>query len=549
MQLRGQNILSDDEVQQLFPDDTEIELLQFGSILTFSQEKWSFQNAIFQEYLSALVLKNFSFSRIEKIICVGREIKKVRTKWIQTLVVLISILPPGGIMVSSLFDLLRNDNIELLVLCDNQMLALQDRLNILHQLLQRYQQRKLRPIVVYEDNIGHFFYNQVEAIDMMLDFIAQTAETEVKQILWRILRFVGLPMSYQNQVLALAEKEIKYAVNGLYVNDILYTIGHCQMGRQEFVEFLISKPELSRQLSYRDGVYEMIVQLNLGENFYDYGLDGIKFIMTTPARSISRSTRFLERMLLSAATVKSMTKLFDIICSEERIDFIHHSYSGDEPFMQRLAKLCKKIYEEDVLMVLSVLHFIQCLGRKHLWNDMKEIDRFFFESGTTSFAIRYLIHQPFPYIEWELGKILTEESFDFLLNCYEDGYIKLVTLREILSSVHIAGSKEVGEAFNKLYVAATGAEDVLQISLKERRTQEAYEQKKRLNDLFFIQNEGSFSKGLKNYFKAHGKESLSEEDILLEYDDVRTIWRDTDSNVLSSFIIYQFHNKKPVKLS
>ena len=92
MQLKGKNIVTDEERQELFPDDEDIELLKHGSLLTFSNEQWSFQNAIFQEYLAALVLKKFSLSEIKDIVCIGNQIKKVKTKWIQTLVGLLSIL-------------------------------------------------------------------------------------------------------------------------------------------------------------------------------------------------------------------------------------------------------------------------------------------------------------------------------------------------------------------------------------------------------------------------------------------------------------------------
>ena len=517
MQLRGQNILLDEEVQLLFPTDEDIELLKLGSVLTFSHDKWSFENAIFQEYLSALVLKGYLFRQIENIICVGKKIKKIRTKWIQTLVGLLSLLPTNDDRRSSLLDLLRKDNIELLVLCDGQMLSPQDRLNILQQLLQRYQEKNLRPMVVGEDNIGRFFRSQSPAIEVMFDVLGQTGETEIKKIVWRILQFVDLPLSYQDQMLVLAEKEILQTKNGLYVNDILYTLTQYQMGTQAFVDFLINQHELNDQPPYRDGVYSMIVQLNLGDIFYDYGLDGIKLRGKTPAHNSTRSEHSLERMLLSASTVKCITKLFGFICSEECTDFPSYTYSGNESFMLRLANLCKQIYDNDSLMVLSVLRFVRCLGRKHLWNDMKEIDQFFFQSGTTSFAIRYLIHLPFPYVEVQLGKLLTEEAFDLLFDYHENGYIKLDKLQILVENAHFEGDKAVSDSFNELYIAATYAEDIILKIKEQHHNREAYEQKKRQNDLVIIQNQSSFAEGLKNYFEDHCERSSNEKELLLDY--------------------------------
>ena len=549
MQLRGQNILLDSEVQQLFPADEDIELLRVGTVLTFSYEKWSFQNAIFQEYLSALVLEGFTLQQIEGLVCIGKDIKKVKTKWIQTLVGLISILSKNDERKSQLLQLLRNDNIELITLCDSQLLSPVDRLDILHQLLQRYEDKGLRPMVVHEDAIGRFFRHTMAAIETMLTILNQSNNVKLKRIVWRILQFVDLPGNFWDQAMTLAKKEIEGTTDSEYVQDILYTLKHYGIGTPAFVEFLIEQKELNHHLRYRDGVYDMIVQLGLGETFYDYGLEGIEIMAKSSSHNFMRSEYSLEQMLLSATSVKSITKLFKAITSDNWVNFQRSKYSGDENFMLRLAELCKQIHDQDALMVLAVLHFVRALGYKHLRDDMKEIDQFFFQSNTASFAVRYFIHIPSQYLQWELGELLTETSSDFLFDYYEQGYIELGLLQSLLNSAYYGGDRNTADKFNELYLAATGAENFLQKSQEQQQQREAYEVQKRQNDIRFIQSGAAFKDGLKKYFNAHGKRSLEADDILLDYAEARRIRSDVDANVISSFIIHQIRNKKPVTLS
>lgn len=548
MQLRGQNILLDSEVQQLFPTDEDIELLRVGTVLTFSHDKWSFQNAIFQEYLSALVLERFDFAQIGELVCIGREIKKVKTKWIQTLVSLFSILRPNDPRKAQLLQLLRNDNIELVTLCDSQLLSPEDRLEIWQQLLHRYERKGLRPMAVHEDAIGRFFRNTTAALEDMLSTLHPDRSMHLKRIVWRILQFVDLPASYHERVLALAVHEIGKNQDSEYVRDILYTVSHYGMATRSFVEFLITQEALNGYLRYRDSVYDIILQLELGETFYDYGLQGIVVMFKTPADNFMRSEHALEQMLLSAASFESIVKLFHHIASEEWVNFRRSTYSGDDKFMVRLATLCSQLHDQEPLILFAVLRFVRALGYKHLRDDMKEIDQFFVQTGTASIAIRYFIHLPSEHLYWELGELLTEPSFDFLFDYYERGYLELGLLQILVNSYH-DGDKATSARLYELYLAATGAENFRQRVQEQQTEREAYEAKKRQNDALYIQSQAYFTEGLKKFFDAHGKDSLEGDEIFVDYAETRRTRNDVDANVISSFIVHQIQNKKPVTLS
>ena len=549
MQLRGTNVLTDEEVQVLFPNNDDIELLKQGSVLTFSDEKWSFQNAIFQEYLSALVLEKLSFSQIQDIVCIGDQIKKIKTKWIQTLVGVLSVLQPNDERKDGLFQMLRKDNIELITLCDSYLLSLSDRIGVLNQLIRRYDELGLRPMVVYEDTIGRFFRGMPGALDILIDVLTTSGSYHLKRIVWRILQYIDFPPSHQNRVLEIALQEICKSSDGSYVDDILYTLIHYRMGSKDFVKFLIDQHQLNKQLNYRDKVYDMIVQLDLGEDFYDYGIEGVEVIFTTPTDSFMRSERSLEEILLSARSRYSIEKLFRIINSDQWVNFRGYNYSGDESFMLRLSKLCERLHREDALMIFTVIYFIKDLGRKHRRDDFKEIDHFFVNTGTSNFVIRYFLHMPDPNVEWDLGTLLTTDAFGFLFDYYEEGYIESEFILRLIHSAYYYGHKEVMMELNKLYVGATGREDTYQIAQERQREREAFETLKRQNDLRYIRNQVSFSEGTKKYFEAYGKKSIPEDDIIIDHELVQSSRRESDSYFISNFILYQIRNRKPVTLS
>lgn len=403
-------------------------------------------------------------------------------------------------------------------------------------------------MAVHEDAIGRFLRNTTAAVEEMLSTLYLSRSMELKRIVWRILQFVNLPASYHQRVLVLAENEIRTTQDSDYVCDILYTVNHYRMATQPFVEFLIAQEVLNGQLRYRDGVYDIILQLGLGETFYDYGLQGIEVMFKTPIDNFMRSEHALEQMLLSAASLKSITKLFRHIASEEWVNFRRSSYSGDEKFMVRLATLCSQLHHQEPMLLLAVLRFVRALGYKHLRDDMKEIDQFFAQSGTASIAIRYFIHLPSEHLYWELGELLTETSFDFLFDYYERGYLELGLLQMLVNSYH-SKDKATAEGFYKLYLAATGAEDFRQQVQEQQRKREAYEVKKRQNDAVYIQSQASFTAGLKKYFDAHGKDSLEGGEIFVDYGETRRTRNDVDANVITSFIIRQIQDKQPVTLS
>lgn len=548
MQLRGQNVLTDEEVQVLFHNNQEIELLRLGSVLTFSHEKWSFQNAIFQEFLCAQVLDKLSFDYIEQLTCVGQCVKKVKTKWIQSLIALLSILKKNDDRKKLILEMLRRDNLELVTLCDSQLLPVNDRLTILHQLLKQYEERGMRPIVVREDSIGRFFKGSEDAIRILLGVLGVETHLKLKQIVWRILEYIDLPVKFTNEVLEIAQKEINQSADSKYAISILYTCLNNRIESKRFVEFLTIQHHLNSQLRYRDKVYDLILQHDLGDEFYDYAIEGAQIAFSTPCDNYVGSEFSLEEILLSAKSLKNIRKLLTEISSNQQMFLRHHRFVGTDTFVSRLALVCKAIHEENPLIILDIIKFTINLNKSYRSEDFKEFDSFFTSSGSNSFAVRYWIHCGDKNSLSDIGRLLTKEAFDFLFAYYEANYISSEALLRLVNSIYYEGSREVMLEFNSLYVAATGEDDLYQKSLEQHNSRIEHEVKKRENDRRYIKSKRVFKEGVNNYFIAYGNKTMPEDEILIDFDIARAARRTADSYFIANFILYQVRNGRSVTL-
>ncbi|HEY4196633.1 MAG TPA: hypothetical protein VGM63_13910, partial [Mucilaginibacter sp.] len=113
LQLAGKNAFDDEDMQELFSTDERL-LLKHNSLLDVSGNSWSFTNAMFQEHLAASLISKMSFDKIISLCSVGRITPKIKTKWIQTISTVLSLLDYNAPLFQQLFAFIQKDNIELI---------------------------------------------------------------------------------------------------------------------------------------------------------------------------------------------------------------------------------------------------------------------------------------------------------------------------------------------------------------------------------------------------------------------------------------------------
>lgn len=166
LQLYGKNSFDQYQIRQLFTRE-EIELLQHNSLITVGSETWSFSNALFQEHLAASLLAEMSYEQIIELIAVGKIIRKVKTKWIQTLSSLLSLLENESQLFQNLLHFIESDSIELIFQTEPSKYSWEFKINVFKKLIKYYKAQNIRPLLVHEETIASF----IDGIPIAVKFL------------------------------------------------------------------------------------------------------------------------------------------------------------------------------------------------------------------------------------------------------------------------------------------------------------------------------------------------------------------------------------------
>lgn len=549
LQLAGKNAFTQEEIKQLFTPDEE-ELLQHNSLISISGNSWSFINAMFQEHLAALLLSRMSFDEIISYCSVGNSIRKIKTKWIQTLSSLIALLEPSDELFKRLLQFIEDDNIEIIFQTESSKYSNELKFSALEKLIGKCIKLNIRPMIVYEESIGIFIKDVPGCMDYLMDCIADEGITErIKIVCCRIIKNALLTPEQQKRFIDISLGQLEITDDGYYAGHLVEVLSAYKLGDKALVEKLLSFEKLNTSHEFRDNVYELLTILELVDNFYFYGLKGIECLIEHNKKiTYAGSDRNLEEFLLSTNNPVHLSLLVNKNKNEKWMDYMHYRSSDKKHFSHRLFQKCELVFSQDPTIIVSIAQYIKYLGKKYLREDYKEVDDFLINTQSHWLVVRLLIHDIFNDNNWELGSLITFDSFDYLLYEFEEGNYDIFKLRSCFHWLNRKQSEEMAESFYKLCMDAT--ERRFEI-IPDRSYLDYHEKElqKRKNDLIYIKSVEAFKKGLVNYFKAYGKNSIPDNDLLVEDESV-DIRHNVDSHFIFRFLVqWKIDGFKVIKLS
>jgi hypothetical protein len=550
LQLAGTNSFTTEDISQLFTGDERL-LLQHNSLITHSDVSWSFVNALFQEHIAARKLAKLPYEDILAHCAVGVTIKKVRTKWIQTLSSLLTILDSESNLFSQIFRFIENDNIELLFQTEGSKYSDELKLSLLKKLLDKCVRLNIRTLIVTEGTVGQFIQPSNSCKDYLLELLSNKEITiTVKVVCCRILRHSLLSERqikyYGDFVLSeLADtSDTYYAANMIQVLSI-HKFGDCELiNKISEIEFLNNSHE------FRDEVYELISVLNLTDKFYYYGLNGVPFLIEYNKEiSHGGSEHNLQEFLLNSTKPANLSRLILRIKEDDWLSYYErHSITGKD-FFKRLFEKLALYFDDYPYMIFSIAAFVKSLGRKYLRHEFKEIDNFLDATNSHWLLARILKDSIFKDNDWESGALISHECYDYLLFEFEDEGHDNKVLWNCISALRYKHKNEIADTFYSLCVDITEGTIInKEGSALHEKYQEA-EKRKLENDLTFIQSVQSFKAGIINYFRAYGKNNIPDDDLYVEVDtNVSKIRISSDSYFLYHFLSGCLRGKKKVQL-
>jgi hypothetical protein len=539
MQLLSSNSISDADFQILFANQKERDLLRHCPFIRTANEKHFFVNALFQEHLAAAYLCKLSFSSIEEICFIGNYYKKIKLKWIQTISSMLSAIYNKDIaLYHHIITLIENDNIELLALTENNIFKPDFIKEIFIKIIDKYVLHDIRPLtrVVQEGIIASFVNKLPDAIDILLNYTEKNNSSIVKSTCWRIMYYLNATISQKKQINNIVNKELKSSMDPYYCKLLLEVIQAFKLHNEIFIAQLISSHPLNSKHEFRDGIYEMINDLNLNDKFYEYGLCGITPLLEhNKAVSHYNSEYDVLEMMFGTNSPINFIKFLQVLQSNEWWDFLDRQSIIRKEITTRICETATKFLEHDSTVLVELLEYSRFICSKHDEGNAKIILEFFIQQKIAWIATRYLyIYRPIE-CGWYGSKLFSQEQIDFFLFEYEEGILTDKEIRSIVGFSYSQQNSTFHDTFKALANAATNNQlfpEHEERYWKKYREREAVKQE---NNIKHLLSRSIFLRALKEFFKGYGKKGLRDEEIWIDADERENL-RNANSYVIQRFL-------------
>lgn len=547
LQLAGRNAITEGELQLLFTLE-ESELLQHNSLITAHLEQWSFANALFQEHLAALALSKMSYEQIVSFISVGKGIKKVKTKWIQTVASLLSLLSENDPLYQALLKFLEEDNIELLFTTEKTKFSESQRTTILKKLLQRCIDKNIRPVLIYESRIALFIDGDKEAVLFLINKFNKADQTSLlKGVICDILSDLSSLLGYENKFYQKALLVLRDEKDPYTTGKVVQVLAKFAIGDKTTANNLVNHSH-SNNHDFRKMVYQYLIAKNYVDDYYKYGLDGIQpLIDYNKEISHSGSEYWFVQFLIKTRSSDNLKKLIANLSNDKWLSYFdRHSIRQNEILIE-VCKIAISMFINDATIALTMTSFLRNLKRYQYRQVHETILEFFDKTNSHAIAVRLVVDEILKSGDWECIALVREPVFDYLLWEWEEGEYPVYSLRYWIGGLVNYGQHAVAEKLQPLLNAATEGKLNEHVPSKYDEYQKA-EQKRRENDIKYIQSLENFKEGVRQFFGAYGKDEIPDDDIYVDFED-KTIRKQADSHFIYRFLVFWIAKEKKAKLS
>ncbi len=548
LQLAGTNSMEDEEMQKLFSKEERF-LLEHNALVSHSGQSWSFVGALFQEHLAAVHLSKMSFEEIVAFCTVGKKIRKIKMKWMQTISSLLSFLDVNDGLHQSLLKLIEEDNIELLFHTDGAKYNDDLKLTLLKKLVDKCSQLNTRPQIVDEGTVGFFISSSVKCRQYLLDCLTNESTTDrMKTVFCKMLRTSSLSNSQLTKYIDFAKKELAGTTDAYNAGQMIQVLAQHKAGDKALVEQFISLEKLNDYHDFRDKMYEWINVLGLVDIFYSYGLNGLPYLVKhNKGIHHGGSEHNLEDFLLETNKPGNLKLLLLKFCEEEWLSYYEWHRISRKDFLDKIFDKMAIAYSSEPRLAFAVAKFIRSIGKKYLREDFRQVDAFLEKTNAYGLVMRILLNEIFDDQDWQIGSLITADNYDYLLFEYEHGDYPISHLRSCFSGLRYYRKDEMADTFYQLCIDLTEGEILDKDSSKYQAYLDA-EAKKYSNDLVCIKSLAAFKKAVRNYFKAYGEIAIPQQDLYINIDSNRgSIRAQTDSHFVYYFLT-RWHNDPVIYL-
>lgn len=538
-QILGLNILDSFTVQSLFNPE-EREILTHSSVLTISNNNWTFNNAFFQESFAALALTDLPLEILVDIITVGSKRKKLKTKWIQTVASYISLLDENNNHREAVLSIIENDNIELLVLCDPSKFSKEFRLGVIKKIIDRCVERSTYPLIIREKGIADFIKDYKDGLNHCLLIINSDVPLFIKTLACRIIYNYDELYFLDVKVANVLVQEILRVDGHSYLAALIQVLIKHKLASGELIDSLTKTEKLFSSYEVFNCLLELIMGYELVDEYYSVGLRGIRIHNNYRESYLPLYTeRILQRFLFKTTNPQNIYALLrTAVDSEWKLLFeTNYTIENKNEILKMLCDRCVSVFAINPNMVLPIIQLVKKQLLRYHGDGSVILYDFFVETKNVLLLLKMSMDDFLSHQLWAVPFIINEDCFDYIFYEYEENRLDENNLRDIYFGIGYwkNNKKELATKFHEKLVAAA-AIDFITIQQEKNREYWDLEKKKNENDIKFIQTQNAFVKGLKSFFKAYGRGSIPKNELFVGYSN-NIIRRKNDSRFISDFFL------------
>jgi hypothetical protein len=520
LQLAGKNAFTQAEIDKLFPSSEEKELLRINPMITENRGHWSFTNAFLQEHLAATHLAAMEYDKILDLVSVGQRIRKIRTKWIQTVSSVLAMIAAKSDLFKKLIELVKTDSPELIFQTERSIYPAPFKLDALKKFVHYLVANNIWPLISRPESVGIFVADVPGAATYLIECISNpTFSDDKKELCCRILQQVPPTEPDKTTLLSLFLDQIETTHRISYAGELVGVLAAHKMGNTGTIASVIAIPDQNRHHPFRDKMYEWILQLNLVKEYWLYGIEGLPILLRYNRPTTHGGSEYGIQSFLSEFTnLKQARSLFRALGTREMLTFPKLMGIGKEGFYKKVFRKCTELFEnggksKDGRILVVVSDFIKTVGSYYFRRDFPEIDEFLENTGTHAPVTRLLMKDLLSGQYWEPGPIIPEEAVDILLAEFDDGHYDPSVLRIPAMALYPPNKLTATAEFEERCIGATGGAVFPKIDQKQQQKINQAEQKRQANNLKTARSRRSFQNGVKKYFQLQRKEMLTLQDL------------------------------------
>lgn len=446
MNLLGVNSLNDNELLQIFPDAIQYERCRQSSLLKVIENQTSFEHNILQEYFAALELSVKPIERLKDWVSFRPDHKKLKSKWFNTIGILLEILPKDSQILNDVVNLVSVQEPQLLMGIEYGHFDSNLRVEIFKTIFNS-SNRKYFYDVYYDIRLLSFadINNNPDVIGFLIEQADNGLDWQRAESFYYLSHADRNQLfGYENELIEVSIKALKNE-SSLVQEKALEAVRHLKLSNPVLIELVTGSMPNLNLYKIRDNAYQYLNALGCSEQYIDFYLQGYLIYLQDNSDNheaffVKMGPGFIDG-LKAMMNPQNLSKIITLIISNierwrDNSDFFEKDFNEDEKFFDIFASRLAVAYKTDNSLYSQVLSLCYVANKRHLANIFKPIAKFFELTGTQKRAFwdafsldddehSYLVS----------GWIVNELILDDCIHRFEKGQLKEDKVWNIIQSL------------------------------------------------------------------------------------------------------------------